>query len=89
MIFSIFIYLSAVCVPSAHCRPFAHLCVFILLCIPALPGTNYEVQAGLVLGAIMSCLLSTGMTDVYYQVQLFAHFKCGLFGLILLLSFLS
>lgn len=51
--FSIFIYLSAICVPSAHCRPFAYLSMFILLCIPALPGTNYEVRAGLVLGATL------------------------------------
>jgi hypothetical protein len=46
-------------------------------------------RLALYLGQFCLCLLSAERTDVYYQVPLFDLFKCGLFGLILLLSCLS
>lgn len=81
------------------CRPFVcHLLIVdhllispCLFCYASLPCLELTMKSGLALylGQLYLCLLIARMTDVYHQAQLFAHFECGLFGLILLLSCLS
>lgn len=78
------------------CRPFVcHLLIVdhllispCLFCYASLPCLELTMKSRLTLylGQLCLCLLIARMTDVYHQVQLFAHFECGLFGLILLLS---